>query len=35
MKFIEAYNPGAKPFVWRKREIKGAQLTNTLQNFCN
>jgi transposase len=34
MKFIETYNPTAKPFVWRKREIKGAQLTNNLRNSC-
>jgi transposase len=34
-KFIEAYNLGAKPFIWKKREIKGAQLTNNIRNFCN
>ena len=34
-KFIEDYNETAKPFVWKKREIKGAQLSNTIQNFCN
>jgi len=33
--FIEAYRPTAKPFVWRKREVKGAQLRNTIQNLCN
>jgi len=33
--FIEAYQPNAKPFVWRKREVKGSQLRNTIANFCN
>ena len=28
--FIAAYNPTAKPFKWRKREVKGAQLRNTI-----
>ena len=34
-KFIEAYNQNAKPFVWEKREVKGAQLANNVRNFCN
>jgi transposase len=33
--FIAAYNPRAKPFKWRKREVKGAQLRNTIVNLCN
>ena len=33
--FIAAYNPTAKPFVWRKREVKGSQLKNTIVNLCN
>ena len=33
--FIAAYGPTAKPFVWRKREVKGSQLRNTIANFCN
>lgn len=33
--FIEAYQPNAKPFVWRKREVKGSQLRNTISNLCN
>ena len=33
--FIEAYRPTAKPFIWRKREVKGAQLKNTIRNLCN
>lgn len=33
--FIEAYQPNAKPFVWRKREVRGSQLKNTIVNVCN
>ena len=33
--YIEAYGPTAKPFVWRKREVKGSQLKNTIVNLCN
>lgn len=33
--FIEAYQPNAKPFVWRKREVRGSQLKNTIVNLCN
>lgn len=33
--FIEVYQPNAKPFVWRKREVKGSQLRNTISNLCN
>lgn len=33
--FIAVYNPTAKPFKWRKREVKGAQLRNTIVNLCN
>lgn len=33
--FIATYNQSASPFVWRKREIKGAQLRNTIANLCN
>lgn len=33
--FVEAYHQGAKPFVWRKREVKGTQLRNKIANFCN
>lgn len=33
--FIAAYNQNAKPFTWRKREIRGAQLKNNARNFCN
>lgn len=33
--FTDAYNKNAAPFVWRKREVKGAQLRNTIVNLCN
>jgi len=33
--FIEVYHETAKPFVWRKREVKGSQLKNTIINLCN
>lgn len=32
--FVEAYQLNAKPFVWRKREVKGSQLRNTISNLC-
>lgn len=33
--FMAAYNPHASPFVWRKREVKGSQLRNTIANLRN
>jgi transposase len=33
--FIKAYAQHAKPFKWRKREVKGSQLRNTIFNLCN
>jgi transposase len=33
--FIDVYQQNAKPFVWRKREVKGSQLRNTINNLCN
>jgi transposase len=33
--FVAAYGPKAKPFLWRKREVKGSQLRNTIVNLCN
>jgi transposase len=33
--FVAAYGPTAKPFMWRKREVKGSQLKNTIVNLCN
>jgi len=32
--FVASYGPHAKPFVWRKREVKGSQLRNTIVNLC-
>jgi transposase len=32
--YIAAYGPTAKPFVWKKREVKGSQLRNTIINLC-
>jgi hypothetical protein len=29
------FNIGAKPFAWRGREVKGGELRNILNNFCN
>jgi transposase len=34
-KFVDYYNQNPKPFVWRKREVKGTQLRNTINNLCN
>lgn len=31
--FCNTYNESAKPFVWRKREVKGAQLKNKIVNL--
>jgi len=33
--FIAVYNTNAKPFKWRKREVKGSQLKNTIVDLCN
>ncbi len=33
--YMEVYRESAKPFVWRKREVKGTQLKNTIVNLCN
>jgi transposase len=33
--FVAAYNPNAKPFKWRKREVRGTQLKNTIVNLRN
>jgi len=33
--YIQVSNSNAHPFVWRKREVKGAQLKNTIANLCN
>ena len=31
--FIKSYNQSAKPFTWRKREVKGVQLKNNTRTF--
>ena len=33
--FTAAYNKNAAPFVWRKREVRGSQLRNTIINLRN
>lgn len=33
--FVNHYNKTAAPFIWRKREVRGAQLRNTIINLCN
>lgn len=33
--YSEAYNEHCKPFVWRKREVKGSQLKNNIVNLRN
>ena len=33
--FLQKHNQQAKPFRWRKREVKGSQLRNTIINLCN
>ena len=33
MAYVADYNRNPKPFRWRKREVRGAQLRNTLTNL--
>ena len=33
--FVAVTNKNPKPFHWRKREVKGSQLRNTIINLCN
>jgi transposase len=33
--FVAKTNQHPKPFHWRKREVKGSQLRNTIVNLCN
>lgn len=33
--YIEAANGKAHPFIWRKREVKGSQIHNTIANLRN
>jgi len=32
--YLKAYSQNPKPFVWKKREVKGSQLRNTIVNLC-
>lgn len=31
--YTAKYNEAARPFKWRKREVKGTQLRNTVRNL--
>jgi len=33
--YIEAANGKAHPFIWRKRDVKGSQIHNTIANLRN
>jgi transposase len=33
--YISAYNDTAEPFVWKKREVRGTQIKDTISNLCN
>ncbi len=33
--FIKAHNKTSKPFKWRKRDVVGSQLKNTIENLSN
>ncbi|OGT45382.1 MAG: DDE endonuclease [Gammaproteobacteria bacterium RIFCSPHIGHO2_12_FULL_41_20] len=33
--FINGYSENSKPFAWKKREVRGSQLRNTITNLCN
>jgi transposase len=33
--FVEAYNENSEPFVWKKRDVRGSQLRNTIANLSN
>jgi transposase len=33
-RFIDAYNETARPFIWKKREVKGSQIADKLSNIC-
>jgi hypothetical protein len=32
---VEVYNENSEPFVWKKREVRGSQLRNTIANLSN
>ncbi|MEM9896902.1 MAG: IS630 family transposase, partial [Bacteroidota bacterium] len=33
--YTKEYNQNHKPFIWRKREVKGSQLKNNIDNLSN
>jgi len=33
--FTDVYHQNAKPFIWKKRDVKGTQLRNTIANLRN
>jgi transposase len=33
--FVDVYHENARPFVWKKREVRGSQLKNTITNLTN
>lgn len=33
--FCDTYHKNAEPFAWRKREVRGAQLRNTIANLLD
>ncbi len=33
-KYIAAYNESAEPFEWKKREVRGSQIRDTVSNLC-
>jgi hypothetical protein len=33
--YSSAYNENCKPFMWRKREVRGSQLKNNIVNLRN
>lgn len=33
--FVNEHNRKAKPFIWKKRDVKGSQLRNTIGNLIN
>lgn len=35
MLYIDSYPEVAHPFVWRKRDVVGSQIRDTLPNYCN
>lgn len=32
--YISYYNQSAKPFIWKKREVSGSQIKDTISNLC-